>query len=84
MPVEEVFVGVEHSPFTDDEYARNKRNEAAAELVDEDTMGYVVVRLKKDTGKVSGALLVTGHVRPEWSNHFRAVFEKIARHGFSG
>lgn len=81
MPVEEVFVGGEPSPFTVDPDARTERNRAAAELVDDDTFGYVIVRLKKDTGKPSGSLVVSGHVRPEWGRHFRATLDRIARHG---
>lgn len=82
MPVEEMFVGGDPSPFTLDEQARIKRNEAAAALLDDDTMGYVVVRLKKD-GTVDGSLRVCGHVLPPWRNHFRATLERIARHGLS-
>jgi hypothetical protein len=50
IPIEEMFVGGDPSPFTVDEEARIKRNEAAAALLDEDTMGYVVIRLKKNGG----------------------------------
>lgn len=78
-PVEELFVGGEPSPFTQDEEARLKRNEDAAELVDDDTMAYVVVRLVKTKGEPSGSLEVTGHVRAEWRGHFRAVLDRTAR-----
>lgn len=82
IPIEEMFVGGDPSPFTVDEQARIKRNEAAASLLDDDTMGYVVVRLKKD-GTVNGSLRVCGHVLPAWRNHFRATLERIATHGLS-
>lgn len=80
MPLEEMFVGGDPSPFTVDEQARSMRNEAAAALLDDDTMGYVVVRLKKGAN-ASGEVMVSGHVRPEWRNHFRATLDRIARHG---
>lgn len=83
IPAEEVFIGGDPSPFTLDEQARIKRNEAAAALIDDDTMGYVVVRLRKDKGAPSGKLEVSGHVRPEWTAHFRATLERIVRHGFA-
>jgi hypothetical protein len=82
IPIEEMFVGGYPSPFTVDEQARIKRNEAAAALLDEDTMGYVVIRLKKNGGdKPTGEVCISGHVLPVWRNHFRAIMDQIARHG---
>lgn len=71
------------SPFAEGEsLVAVERNEAAASLVDEDTYGYVLVRLVRDDSHgFEGRVEVKGHVRPEWRAPFLATLNRIIRHG---
>lgn len=72
---------VEPTPYTADEKARLERNEAALRLVDDDTFGYIVIRLRKPQGSFDGRIEVEGHVMPEWWPPFRETLSRVQHAG---
>lgn len=72
---------VEPTPFSGDEKARNARNRAAVELVDDDTFGYIVIRLKKPLGSSQSRIEVSGHVLPTFWPAFHEVLGRVIHSG---
>lgn len=72
---------VHPTPFAGDEKARKRRNEAAASLVEDDTFGYIVVRLRGRPNSASSRIEVVGHVMPAWWPAFREVLERVIHCG---
>lgn len=67
----------EPTPYTADEKARDERNQAALRLIDPDTFGYVVLRLRKPAGGFDGRIEVEGHVLAEWWPAFRESLIRV-------
>lgn len=66
----------EPSPFLYDEGARNKRQEAALSMVDDDTMGYVLLVLKRHPDG-SGQIIPHFKMERSWHPAFARVMVRI-------
>lgn len=82
--VDRFVVDEENNPFDGDapgqEDLRDIRNEAAAALLDEDTYGYVMLRLKVEKGSnLTGEIVFAGHVPSNYRPAFRRASERLIR-----
>lgn len=81
-PPEEVFIGGDPSPFSANDLARERRNEAAASLIDAETHGYLLLRLSRDeTG--DGMIHIEAHIAPAHHDAFKTALKKLIRVGFA-
>lgn len=64
------------NPFLNDEIARNKRQEAALSMVDDETRGYILLVLKRNR---DGSGEITPHVKMErnWHPSFARVIRRV-------
>lgn len=68
------------SPFETDEDARKKRNENAAQMVDPETHGYILLMLQ-ETGGGRGEVKIAGQVSPESWAAYRLTLLKLLEVG---
>jgi hypothetical protein len=72
-------VEVRENPFDRDENARSDRNRTAASLVDDETYGYIVLRLHRSKGQLrpEAHIEVSGYLLPVWWVAFRATLLRV-------